>query len=493
MKSRLVYFGISFILLFLAYKLYGSSYIEISVSGQTGTDHTYTLINQASHKKTMVNNAPGHLKMRVPKASYDVLVQNSSASYFSVIKTGAFLKTTRVDAKLQPEKKRLFVGNNPLPCMNYLKNYLISYDCGDYFNSINIHVPATATIPTYVLKNTNLAGRFFDGIVRTPTGTVALIRNFVGEGTDEGSGKNYYSVYRLDNQLKILNSRSLTNLNPAKLYSMRAYGNGFILYDSAFEDISAYSSWKSKPATVSSDGPKEKDVQPASLAVTGSDILKLYSSRGKKLVSEIVALRNGRQEHFILPGQYLDARFCGQQKLCALGDKRLDVYDTASQKPKFQYQVSGARAVEDSTKSLLVVTEAGVLNLNVDNRSGWLDYSLGDYTFNSWQTAEDGYLLNLTNNKSGQVALYVDQRRANADSIDKKIAELQKISDVSAVSVYGKYIYVTPDAGQLVYNKKIKGLAYDQQAINQANRAIAQAIVKLGINTKTYKVISTLK
>ena len=82
---------------------------------------------------------------------------------------------------------------------------------------------------------------------------------------------------------------------------------------------------------------------------------------------------------------------------------------------------------------MVIARGKDVVSLDVDKRTGLIDYSYGDYEFNGLRKDGFGYLLSLTNNKGRKVALYINQSASDTNKIDKKIAELQKIPEVNYI------------------------------------------------------------
>ena len=120
MKKLLLGLGIIIGLgLGVTYWLYSHAYVEIEIKGSVDNQLGYSLTN--SHDKTELTfqGSPREKKL-VRRGDYEILTEDNGLSAFGVTKTGGFLSTTKVMLQLSPERSRVFVGDNPGPCMAYL-------------------------------------------------------------------------------------------------------------------------------------------------------------------------------------------------------------------------------------------------------------------------------------------------------------------------------------------------------------------------------------
>lgn len=475
------------------------SYVDVIVQNQSsGGLITYNFLNQASGKSAVVISNSAHIKKMVARTNYEVLVEQNGKSYFSVVKTKGFLGHLTISAKLMPERARTFVGDGPAACMYYLNNMLISYSCGDTYGNINIHVPATATQPTYIAKNTNrsppyssTSDGYIEGFIKTSQGNIALIHSINGGQSFGGD----HIIFNVADSLTSSGAVHLSKLDNNKTYAMVPYQGGFIVYDAALDSVWAYSSTNSNPIPINLDKPDSKGLHASVLDAQGNLVLAAYlgGADSNKQLAEAIVVDNNISKHYIFKKHYSAISFCGSQKLCAVGAKGLDVYDISGQKARLLFNVSGVSAIKNSAFGLLIARKQALLNLDVNSRSGFVDYSFGDFRYSGIQNSKNGYILSITNTNSKTSALYIDQTVVNSDSIDKKVAALQKFPGISALSVYKNYIYITPNLGQPVYDSATNSFNYDQATKQNVNNKISQEIKSLGINTSKYFVINTLE
>ena len=148
-------------------------------------------------------------------------------------------------------------------------------------------------------------------------------------------------------------------------------------------------------------------------------------------------------------------------------------------------------SIQNTDVGLLALSDTRILNLDVDNKTGFVEYSFGDRKFCGLQKDVGGYLLCQTNTKGVNAVLRIDQTSNNSDSIDKKVAGLEKMSEVKNVSVYGQFLFISPDLGELVYDNSLGFFNYDPSVKQSVNDKISHQIDVLGVDRNTYHIINT--
>jgi len=128
--------------------------------------------------------------------------------------------------------------------------------------------------------------------------------------------------------------------------------------------------------------------------------------------------------------------------------------------------------------------------LDVDSLAGHYEYLFGNYGFNGLQTVESGYILKLFTNKDRSVAVLVEQGAIDSDSIDKKIADLQKLQEVTFVSIYDKFIYISAKLGSPVYSSELRSYIDNPETKKVVAEKINKEIDRLGIDRKVYTISS---
>jgi hypothetical protein len=88
------------------------------------------------------------------------------------------------------------------------------------------------------------------------------------------------------------------------------------------------------------------------------------------------------------------------------------------------------------------------------------------------------------------VALLINQKVNDSDSIDKKVLALQKIPEVSATSVYENYIFVSPELGLQNFQDSFGSYGYDPGVKKTVAKTILDKANTLGIDTKKYTIVN---
>ena len=489
MKRKLILAGLGLLSLFAFYWVYSHSFLEISAPDNANGQYSYRIANQKTNTVSEFKSDSAKIRKLVSKGDYEVSVERAGANYFTVVKSNGLLKTTKVTASLQPERERKFVGDNPGSCLNYVASMLVSYECGSYLSNINTHVPATTGLPTYTVKGlgVNPNGRV-EGIVSMSGGSLVFY--------DLENPEDYivgHWVSRLDNQFNPVpqSAKRLADLDPGKSYTITPHQNGFIAYDASYSQVFYYTSIESEPAKIALAQPKEKNVSPVSFSAAGDKYLSFYSTGGsddKK--SEAVITSGGASQNFVFDANYYSAKLCGTNKICLVGDTAMEIYGLDAKKPKLEARINGVTLVENSPSGLLVADKTGVLNFDVDSLAGHYEYLFGNYGFNGLQTVESGYILKLFTNKDRSVAVLVEQGAIDSDSIDKKIADLQKLQEVTFVSIYDKFIYISAKLGSPVYSSELRSYIDNPETKEVVAEKINKEIDKLGIDRKVYTITS---
>lgn len=408
-----------------------------------------------------------------------------------------------IDISPGSEKYRYFVGDNPDSCIQYIDTMLVSYPCFGLISDANTHLPASASLPTYTIKKEIVTSDgYIQGFAYSKYQNIVLLRHPAA-----GELPAYYSITSLQGDLSSRSGAVLTSLDATKAYFIKAYGEGLVVYssdlsqayynkvappgDPSQQQLAFYPGLSSELEKISLAKPNDKNLQPISLDVSDKDtVLTLHASSEKK-TSEIIINSPGGSKNIKLKETVSKALLCGGNRLCVIGQKGMGVYDISSGKPRHLFGLAEAADIMQSKHGFLVVNKKGVLNLNTETHQGFYEYTFGSYAFNAIQLAPDGYILSLTDNKQRRVALYVKQADADNDAIDRKIADLQKLTEIKRLSIYDKYIFISPDLGSLVYDSTSENYTYNPLTKKKVNTKINQEIDRLGIDRKVYSIVNT--
>lgn len=483
------------VFLIVAFVLYNLSFITIEVSGSTlNKEISYSLLNQNNKSLSIARKKPSSFTKFVPRGDYQILVRQDGQSGFAVTKTKGFLRKTVVSISLKPQIKRRFVGNGPGACMSYVSGVLYSYSCSGS-DTAKAHLPATGVQPSYN-SNVSLDIGQVEGIVNTDTEVVALAHSVDEEGGELGP----HTAYVLGAGFTPTIKKSLNDLDIDAKYSILASGKGFIVYDESFSDIKYYGSISDSPKSLNLGRPSDLTQRPLAISASDSSVLAEYSNKadaqeestGKgvgKAKSTLLLYKAGRSSEIHFKKQFESIALCGTNKLCLLDIylHRLFVYE-ANSKPKLLYTIENINSIKAAGKNILLVRDKSIIDFDVDKQSGHEIYSSNNYSFCGLQKDKDSYLLCAAINGQSMV-LRLDPTTQNDDSIDEKIGQIAKLGEIDDLSIYGNYVYIFPDYGELIYSSDAGGYVYNPVVKDEILPRINQAIKDSGIDRSKYTIV----
>ncbi len=473
--------------------LYANSFLTVSVSNGGGKPLTYTIVNQSNNSTVTIKTNKTTLTRMVPRGEYQVSVTSDRPSGFIGIATAkGFLRTTTLKAGLSLENDRQFVGNNPKPCVVYAFDTLLSVGCSSPIKEALVHVPATASLPTYVTKlPANNPSGITEGEIYTADGVFVLLQ------TDQGQ-----RLFKLEKDFRLSGGKIINGLNGSSLYSIALYQKGFVVYSLTAAQVITYASADApgKTLDLGRQHPKNTslvDVTPNDLGLVATysplGTSDYYSSTSSiKGSSEFVIFQGAGRRSITVNQPYSQAELCGRELLCAISPtKGLEVYDTSNNQTKRLYGVAGVNHIISTNGDWTVSTDQGIIRFNPVNKTGYYIYTYGDYKPCGINNTPSGIVACVSDSKNNTSALLINPSQPNASNIDKKVAQLVKLSYVSAVSAYKNFIYITPNLGNLQYNQATNLFDYDPTIKRVVGEAINKSVTDLGIDTKTYQVINT--
>lgn len=493
----------SLVLIFVLYWLSGFSFIEITTTGQGGGNLEYSLKNQKNTGASEITSTNAtKVKKLVRKGSFEITVKQSDRSAFSVVVTKGFFRTSKVQANLQKEKARQFIGGNPSSCMYMFEQTLVSYSCGGPYQGITLHVPASDNQATYNFVTPSLRQGAIEGLVRIDNQEFVIVKNFF-----EISNENpAHAAYAVGSDLSIPTiGIALPALRSDDLYTITPYKKGFLAYNSQLTHLVYYTSINDRPETIAVSPPEDKEQVPYMLTTLDDTIAIAYSkptAHGQpnlddpkttaKQLSTISLRTDKSSRQFTLKKRYESMHLCGTDRICMLHNKQLDVYDISKDNPVLLFVVTNVNEFTYTNGTLLAVNDKGVLSLDTSIASGSMQYSFGPYTFCGIQPSGSSYLLCVINQKQKKVALLISPDE-ESDGIDQKIANLLLLTEVKDISVYKNSIFISPNAGQISYQPSLGGYGYNPETIKLTNNKIDSEIDRVGIDRNRYRIVNTLQ
>lgn len=509
-RTRLILLAVLAIIILVLVWCFTHSFVEITVNNSVNGDLNYRLLDQSNLRTAETTSSSKTIKKLVRRGSHEVLVRQGETSYFAVVKSNGFLSTSRVSAELSVEKARSFIGNNPGSCMYIVAGVLLSQACGDSVDRLQTHVPATASLPTFTKKAATPFSGFVEGVANTSEGSIILIKS---PDVDEDEGAPH-TAYLLNAIGATTNGVALADLEENKVYNLVNYKDGFIVYAPDSSRAYYYTSRAAAPSIISLNQPKTTGLKLNSLNTKDETIVMAYSNDTRrelsntsdpegeeihsetvdapsKIKSEVVLQNDGQAKHFVFETEPARIRYCAENKICTLDEGVLGIYDVSSDKQKLEFRVTGVTSIENSPSGLLVVREEGVMRLDLDKHQGMIEYTLGDYRYCGIRPEGTTYIVCVANNDNLRSAILVNPNQNDTDNIDKKIQELAKLGEIKELSIYGNFIYVSPELGDLKYIEASGGFGYDPALISSANTKINQEIERLGIDRNKYTVVNS--
>lgn len=504
MKQKIVLATVGLICLIGVYWLGTHAFLEVTLPNSSGGNATYTITNLGNEKKTVLTSSKGSVKKLLPSGTYQVLVQQDGGSYLTTAQTKRFLQKNTVSSTLTKERARQFVGTNPAPCMAYEASVLYSFECNSLVSSITKHVPATATSPSYVLPNTDtkISGQI-EGIVHTNEGIVALLKT---ASADQGEIAHYVYVVAPDFKTATLKNK-FTAKDITRLYAAKPYRGGFVTYEtSTLGDIKYFATAAAQPTTITIDKPTDSSFKPAKLNTSEDALVVHYTNnlsgevadlegRGlnRKVKNVIYVHSNNTTKQFTFTGQMNESMPCGAQLLCALQDQHLTVYNIAGDKPKAEHTIVGIHEMFYGSRGLFVIgdNDQSIFSFNPQSGSGYVAYDLGKYHPCGLTPTTTGLLVCTIDPKGTKRALALDLDTADTSAVDKKLLNLQGISQIKTLSIQGKFIYIVPELGKLEYVPSLRRYDYDPAVKQAINKIINDKITSLGLDKSGYTIVNT--
>lgn len=472
--------------------------VEVNVATDSTGEITYQFVDQSDQEKiTEIKDTSKTIQARLPRGNYELTVIQEDTSFFTIIPAH---KNLAFDAAPEQEKGRRFIGNRPNACIHTVGGILLSYVCEDSLENLQTHKPATADTSSSA-EPTFLGGQdIIEGIIRLASGQDLLVLREVVMAGEEDFADNdevhsphtgFVLGRTPDNQITLGERVPLPDLSENNMYSFVPHQDGFVAYDTRLTSVLYYDSLAAQPSRLPIADLSEESYFPSAFSSKDGSYVIVYSSEEEDR-SKIVVYEGEDQEEYTLDKDVGHIRLCGDKKVCAIHDNTLEVYELNNGSADFLYSVSSVETIENLGNSLLVVRpDSGVLELDVDDRQGFFQVSLDNYSYCGIRPIADSYLLCVMNERGDDSILEINQEQAN-DGINQLVAGLLQLPEVKLVSVYDTYIFVSPEAGELIYNEASGTFGYDPEALRSANIAIDKAVDDLGIDRAKYHVKSTL-
>lgn len=467
--------------------IFNTSIIEINTkNGSSSGEYKYNFLNQIDSKLQTTNSKSPNSEYWMQASTYEVLARQDYKSYLSIIYTNGFFSRSLIEATLKPENRREFVGNNPQQCMSYVREVLVTLECGGLLANAQVHMPATKNLPTFTTTTRGQGPAGYDeGIFQTKDGSFAL--SHIPNSSENGQT---HLLNKLGDNFKSVDVINITNnnLNRSSRYKSVPYKGGFIAYNSNFTEVMYFPGFINQAENIANTNPQNAN-NPISLDVKNETILTSYQGNNNSLIY----LKNNKNlEAYTVNTAYNQISFCGEKYFCMLKDSKLDIYELVNKKFNYLFSVLNVKALHQTNSALLLVNDFGIINLNIPQKNGYLAYSFGDYKYNSSIKTTDNsrLVVNITNPNSSKVALLINPLEENSDNIDKKVVGIENNKDIKTFSIYKNYITVVPN---IPADFNTSNNTFDSAKVSQFNQEIISYIKSTGIDLSKYDLHFTIK
>jgi hypothetical protein len=475
-------------------------YIQINMPRQDSYRVTVTNLSDGTERTVRTNSGSVRLFSSVASYRIDVHKENGDENYTTIKRAYGFFKTTTVNANLQPETARLFVGDDPETCMVYALE-LFSYDCNQEYSTLKRHVPATVDSPAYAVNGANDSA-MVQGSVQLGSKTYVLIRYEPGEA--EGYT---YVLHPLRSDLTLQDGITLKGLDNQITYNLQEYGQGFMLTSEDLKDVRYFGSPENNPRRITLQTSDTINL-PISLSGFRDQIMSLYNDASAEgddhsAESETIGVLRGKSflsvhssdavESYTVKGRYTDGLLCGENIACLLSNGQLDVYTLRSGDARLLYSMKNISAVKTLNEKLVLYTKSSISLFDMQSLEGRTIYSFGSYRLCGTQSQRAILLVCIANKQNKQHTLLIDPSKPNTDSIDKKMQVLKALPQIRDVSISNTIIYISQNIGSSTYNPEIRGYEYSPETIQKTNRIIEKSLTNIGIDRSKYQVFFIYK
>jgi hypothetical protein len=497
-KRRLVVIAITGLLGFVFWLLYNYGFVEVAINGRVSGSASYFIASQKTNKSTFSGESSKPVKKFVRRGNYEVSINHETGSYLAVVRTGGFLTTKRLDANLKPERSREFIANNPAPCIGYSGNILVSSGCLGRLDSVSIHIPSKTEQPTYIKKLKTGINGLVEGFLSFNQEIYILVKSVPGN-EDQAAP---HMIYRVTDSGDLADGLEVPKLAEDRTYSIQSYRSGFLISDTLYRDAYYFekpggdlTEFKLAPPSNNGYVAYALSATDNSLLVAYTDavsesVLEIHDTEEDKAKTEIMIQTNNQTKRYNFKGSFGSIQLCGNQKICMIDiNNMLRVYDVSGKKAKLLFELGGIKSAKSLSGTLIIVRSDAVVALDVDTREGYTQYSFGGYRYCGLELLGNKYIICAASDKARH-ALLISPDVGDSTKIDKKVLELQRLSEIKSLSVYQQFIHISPEFGQKQYMPEVGGFGFPDSVKKQVNEKINLEVKRLGIDQGSFKVIN---
>lgn len=494
-KKRLVITAGIAIFLGLLYFFLNYSFVLV----QSPQAASVTLTQKGETIQQMELPAGGSERKLLKKGFYEIFASNgNNESFIQSFQLNGKLQSTTIETPLKKAVDREFIGENPIACVSYVYERLLSYPCNSKLTNASLYVPPTATTPGYATKPFSFDAMLEGVTKQTNNGPLVIVRApAMNEGFFPG-----HSAYRLTNNFNIERPQQLAQADPNAFYEVIDYREGFVLFSPEIEPLyysgdtlevdslepntspgdnfnkTGFSAYKHIYAITYNDQDEDQEI----------DLDDPEHTAG--ITTKLIVVDGDTERAFSLDGYYASVTICGEDVVCALKGDSLSIHKINDSELAKQFEYHAVLRYEQFSEDILITTGSGVAQVDLETGGGFYHIGLQNQQACGTSVLEDTYILCTINSSNKKAALLVNPQKQVSVEIDEVVNRIHASSYVQDVSAYKNTIYISPDYG----DREVLpdgGIGYPPDKVQQVDRQIAEVVRATGLNLQDYLVQTT--
>lgn len=432
---------------------------------------------------------------------YQLYVKNESTgeTYFKIIEVGRFLSSTSVNAELNQEYGREFIGDEARSCSTISEGNHYSYTCTGAVLGMKYHIPASKTAPTYSKSLNDFVDRVFDGHAPDPPGTIEAILpqndgSILVLAHQDYNTTGYHNVYRVKinkNSIEYDYEYPVDYLLSLVSYSVTTDGNEIILYESTLGSVWRGTDFKNLTRIDNSfelPGSQKAssfDARQNNFVAVSSVELEEFTDFADTNPETTITLFGENNLSKTLAGAFSKVEFCGSFLCTISNDRLLIIMDL-----ELNELVSIPNTTSFTTNEqgdLYLVNDFGVIRYNPEKLEGHVAFNLAESQIESASLSNSGSNVLVSfylKGKNRSVLLNQD----SASFPDKLIKPMVENIFVSTFSIHKNRVFISAELGDRVYDPVRKVFDYRDEAIDAARESINKSLEESGLVDAGYTV-----
>lgn len=518
-RTKIIVTLSAIVVLFLGLWVYRQSFIDVTITPVNDAETTVTIIDQESGEATQEAADGDHYRRRVPRGNYEVVVEQDSAGAMAIVSTGSFFSATHVELELQHQNTRTPIAHGSLPCVNETDSTLVSWECNNLLENARVHIPATADQPTYKRRIQGVGSWVVESVSTINGDRYALIRL---EAHDDGGFLHGIYPFTNDHNIDVGGGRILNDLSSDGYYQLHSHKDGFAVLSETGESAYYYQGVSDEnPETIAVPRPESTNGLRMVEAHFGEHISVLYADEllfppvtnnwlrsaeastheeeegepdTKEYRRASFVSSNDAINELLLPPETTSATLCGAELLCARVSGDVVVYRVDGDETSIVGRVTGVdKLLRRGDNQLWLSRENTVVRFSPETMTGTHAFATKGEMCGAESGSQQSLLVCARQNPGGENTIFrLDPTETTSRPIDHKLAELRSLDEVRQITAQGKFVYVSPEVGELVRDSVTGDFRYDPKRVHDAAQAIDEKVASLGLEEDGYQVINTI-